>query len=61
LVPATTVRAIAGAAGGVCATATTVRLATPNSAVAVAKRIANSENRSGLTDISQVGRRIDRL
>src|SRR5712672_1680313 len=50
----TTVRAIAGAAGGVCAAATTVRPATPNSAVAVAKRIASSENRNGLTDISQV-------
>src|ERR1700736_332922 len=54
LIPATTVRAIAGAAGGVCAAATTVRPATPNSAVAVAKRIASSENRNGLTDISQV-------
>ena len=51
---ATTIRAIAGAAGGVCAAATTVRPATPNSAGAAARRMA-SENRSGLTDISQVG------
>src|ERR1700736_2023695 len=61
LVPATTVRAIAGAGGGVCAAAATVRPATPKRAVAMAKRMARYNDRSGLTDISQVGCSIDRL
>jgi len=42
LIPATTVRAIAGAAGGVCAAAATVRPATPKRAVAMAKRMARA-------------------
>ena len=46
LVPATTVRVIAGAAGGVCAAAVTVR-PTPKRTIAMAKRMVSDDDRSG--------------